>query len=179
MKTLKSRKGDIPLPCLDAILVPAAKVVANNYNPNHVAENNMVLLERSILDNGFCFPIVTIYDAEVDQYIIIDGFHRFDILRNRLDVEQIPVVVLQHNIKQRMAATIQFNRARGIHQVELMGDLVQALVEQGMHDEDIAKQLGMEGEEVYRLKQVTGIAELFKNQFYSRSWVMAEVDGGV
>jgi hypothetical protein len=74
-----------------------------------------------------------------------------------------------------MAATVQFNRARGVHQVELMGDLVQALVQQGVDDEDIAQRLGMEAEEVFRLKQITGIAELFKNQLYSKAWEMQEV----
>jgi transcription initiation factor IIE alpha subunit len=74
-----------------------------------------------------------------------------------------------------MAATVQFNRARGVHQVELMGDLVKALTEQGLDDEEISKQLGMEIEEVFRLKQITGIAELFKNQIYSKSWEMQEV----
>ena len=77
---------------------------------------------------------------------------------------------------ERMAATVQFNRARGVHQVELMGDLVQKLVEQGMEDEEISKHLGMELDEVLRLKQITGIAELFKNQTYSRAWEMKEVD---
>ena len=79
-------------------------------------------------------------------------------------------------MKQRMASTVQFNRARGVHQVELMGDLVKALFEQGADDEEIAKHLGMELEEVFRLKQITGIAALFKNQTYSRSWEMQEVD---
>jgi hypothetical protein len=73
-----------------------------------------------------------------------------------------------------MEATVQFNRARGVHQVELMGDLVKALVEQGVPDSDIAVKLGMEEEEVYRLKQITGFAELFKNQAYSRAWEMQE-----
>jgi len=172
---LKSKKGSIPLPCMDVKLVPATQVVANNYNPNNVAKNNMELLQQSILDNGFCFPIVTIYDSDTDEYIIIDGFHRYTILADYLGCSEIPVVVLGHDIKQRMAATIQFNRARGVHQVELMGDLVQALVQQGMDDEEISKHLGMELEEVYRLKQITGIAELFKNQVYSKAWEMVEV----
>lgn len=178
MKTLKSKKGNIKLPCLETILVPTEKVIANNYNPNNVAKNNMDLLEQSILDNGFCFPIVTIYDSELDLYIVIDGFHRYTILKSYLEVDMIPIVVLEHNINQRMAATVQFNRARGVHQVELMGDLIQALVNQGMKDEDISKHLGMEMEEVYRLKQVTGIAEIFKNQTYSKSWEMEEVLDG-
>lgn len=177
--TLDSKRGPIALPCMEVVLVPAEKVRANNYNPNNVPKNNMELLLQSIIDNGFCFPIVTIYDEEVDEYVIIDGFHRYTILKDWLEVQEIPVVVLKHDVKKRMAATIQFNRARGVHQVELMGDLVQALVQQGMSDEDIGKHLGMELEEVYRLKQITGIAELFKNQTYSKSWEMMEVEENV
>lgn len=174
-EVLKSKKGDIKLPCLNVILVDIRKVKANNYNPNNVAKNNMLLLEQSIIDNGFCFPIVTIYDEIEDEYVIIDGFHRYIILRDYLKVKKAPIVVLDHDITKRMAATVQFNRARGVHQVELMGDLVKALVEQGMEEEEISKHLGMELEEVHRLKQITGIAELFKNQTYSKSWKMEEV----
>jgi ParB-like chromosome segregation protein Spo0J len=151
-------------------------VQANNYNPNAVASNNMALLEESILSNGFCFAVVTVWDPESEKYIIVDGFHRYLIFKEYLQAEELPIIVLEHDITQRMAATVQFNRARGVHQVELMGDLVQALVEQGVPDEEIAEKLGMETEEVFRLKQITGIAELFKNQLYSKSWVMQEVD---
>ena len=139
----------------------------------------MLLLQESILANGFCFPIVTIYDPDLERYIIIDGFHRYSILKDYLGCEQIPVVVLEHNIAQRMEATVQFNRARGVHQVELMGDLVAALAKQGVSDDEIAVKLGMEMEEVLRLKQVTGIAELFKNQQFSSSWEMVEVEENV
>ena len=136
----------------------------------------MRLLEESILSNGFCFPVVTIWDPDEEKYIIIDGFHRYLIFRDWLEAKELPIVVLEHDISQRMAATVQFNRARGVHQVELMGDLVKALVEQGLTDDEIAERLGMEIEEVFRLKQITGIAELFKNQVYSKAWVMMEVD---
>lgn len=176
---IKSAKGQLELPCMDTILVPMDKVKSNNYNPNSVPKNNMDLLEQSIIDNGFCFPIVVIYDDVIGMYIVIDGFHRYAVLKERLQVEQVPVVVLEHDLSQRMAATVQFNRARGVHQVELMGDLVQALVEQDMNDEAISKHLGMELDEVYRLKQITGIAELFKNQTYSKSWEMKEVGENV
>jgi ParB-like chromosome segregation protein Spo0J len=171
---LETDKGKISLPCLNVRLVPIEKVKANTYNPNHVSEQNMRLLEESVVSNGFCFPVVTIYDSDVDEYVIIDGFHRYYLLQS-LGAKVLPIVVLDHDITKRMAATIQFNRARGVHQVELMGDLVKALVEQGVSDEDIAVKLGMEEGEVYRLKQITGIAELFKNQAYSRSWEMQEV----
>jgi ParB-like chromosome segregation protein Spo0J len=175
IRQIQTQMGAVALPCMTPLLVPIEKVQANNYNPNNVSSDNMKLLLQSILDNGFCFPVVTIYDETLDRYVIIDGFHRYQIFRDYLKAAEIPVVVLEHDIKKRMAATVQFNRARGVHQVELMGDLVQALVQQGASDEEIARHLGMNPEEVYRLKQITGIAELFKNQTYSRSWEMQEV----
>lgn len=172
---IKTKKGIVKLPCMHPIVVPIDKVQANTYNPNHVSDNNMELLLQSILNNGFCFPVVTIYDSDADKYIVIDGFHRYLIFRDYLEADQIPIVVLEHDMTQRMEATVQFNRARGVHQVDLMGDLVKALIEQGASDEEISKNLGMDMEEVYRLKQITGIAELFKNQNYSMSWGMVEV----
>lgn len=173
---LKTKKGNIELPVMEPIVVPIDKVQANNYNPNSVPKNNMELLEQSIIDNGFCFAVVTIWDSDIEKYVIVDGFHRYTILKDYLQATEIPIVVLKHDIMQRMSATVQFNRARGVHQVELMGDLVKSLVEQGMQDEDVAKHLGMEMEEVFRLKQITGIAELFKNQTYSTAWEMKEVE---
>lgn len=175
MKKIKTAKGDVNLPCMNPQIVDIKKVFANDYNPNHVSSSNMELLLQSILDNGFCFPVVTVYDDILDRYIVVDGFHRYLIFRDYLQAEEIPVVVLEHDLSQRMAATVQFNRARGVHQVELMGDLVKALVEHGAEDEEIAKHLGMELDEVFRLKQITGIAELFKNQVYSKSWEMRDV----
>lgn len=172
---INTKQGPIQLPCMTPVIVPIEKVRANNYNPNHVSDNNMQLLLQSIKDNGFCFPVVTIYDDTLDEYIVVDGFHRYSIFKDYLEADCIPVVVLRQTLAQRMAATVQFNRARGVHQVELMGDLVKALAEQGLNDDEIGKHLGMEIEEVFRLKQVTGIAELFKNSPYSKSWGMEEV----
>lgn len=177
--TVESNKGIIDCPCFDVILADIDKVQANNYNPNAVPENNMKLLEQSIIDNGMCFPVVTIWSEEEEKYIIVDGFHRYTIFKDYLKAKQLPIVVLQQDIKQRMAATVQFNRARGVHQVELMGDLVKGLVEQGMEEDDIAQHLGMQLEEVFRLKQITGVAELFKKQLYSPAWEMKEMENNI
>lgn len=179
MRTIQSEKGEIKLPCFDVKLVDIDMVVANNYNPNHVSVNNMLLLEESIMSNGFCFPVVTIYDKENDKYVIIDGFHRYSIFKDYLKAKELPIVVLDHNLSERMIATVQFNRARGVHHVELMSDLVKALVGEGVTDEQIATSLGMEMEEVYRLKQITGVAELFKNQLYSSAWEMRDMEKNV
>jgi ParB-like chromosome segregation protein Spo0J len=176
---IQTKKGEIKLPCLEVKIVDINLVQANNYNPNAVSSQNMALLEESILANGFCFAVVTIWDPDLEKYIIIDGFHRYLIFKDYLQAKELPIIVLDHDITKRMEATVQFNRARGVHQVELMGDLVQALVEQGVPDEEISQKLGMEIEEVFRLKQITGIAELFKNQIYSKAWEMREVDESV
>ena len=161
------------------VIVPIEKVRANTYNPNHVADNNLKLLIESIQSNGLCFGIVTVYDPDEDVYVIVDGFHRYRVLRDDFEVLEVPVIVLNQTMAQRMAATVQFNRARGVHQVELMGDLVKGLVDQGLEDDEIATQLGMDLEEVFRLKQITGIAALFANQSYSKSWIMEETGDAV
>lgn len=179
MRIIKSEKGDIKCPCFDVIMMDIDKVQANNYNPNAVASNNMKLLETSIMDNGFCFPVVTIYDSDLDKYVIVDGFHRYSIFKDYLKAKELPIVVLEQDINQRMSATVQFNRARGVHQVELMGDMVKSLIQQGMSEDQISEHLGMQLEEVFRLKQITGIAELFKNQMYSQAWEMREMENDV
>jgi ParB-like chromosome segregation protein Spo0J len=179
VRTIATKKGDVKLSCFDVQLVDIGLVQANTYNPNHVSPNNMELLETSILDNGFCYPVVTSWDDDFQKYIVVDGFHRYLEFYQYLEAAEIPIIDLQLTSAQRMQATVQFNRARGVHQVELMGDLVKALVEQGVEDNEIAKKLGMEAEEVYRLKQITGIAELFKHQMYSKAWEMAEVGNDI
>lgn len=175
MRTIQTKKGPVALPLLHIQIVPIKKVRANTYNPNHVSPDNMALLRESILANGFCFAVVTVYDPESDDYVIVDGFHRYLVFRDDLQATELPIIILEQDMARRIEATVQFNRARGVHQTELMGDLVQKLVEQGVGDGEIAQKLGMELEEVFRLKQITGIADLFKNQHYSSSWKMVEV----
>jgi len=165
----------IKIPCLNVKLVPREMVIANNYNPNFVASDRMELLKQSIIDNGFCFPIVTIWDNDLEKYVIIDGFHRFTICQpDWLDITEVPIVVLDHDISKRMAATMQFNKARGVHQVDLDADLIRSLLEQGQNEEEISIHLGIDTETIHRYKSLTGIAELFKNSQYSMSWSIEE-----
>jgi ParB-like chromosome segregation protein Spo0J len=162
----------VNLPCLKTVLVPSNKVRANDYNPNKVANKEMELLQHSIEEDGFTEAIVTFYDKEQNMYEVVDGFHRYVILKDELNCNYIPVVVIEKDIKERMASTIRHNRARGVHQVDLMGELVVKLVKLGWNDDRIAEHLGMEYEEVLRLKQTTGIAEVFKDRKHSKSWVI-------
>jgi ParB-like chromosome segregation protein Spo0J len=165
----------VKFPCLQARMAPRDKIVANNWNPNAVSPDKMELLRQSILDNGWCFPIVVIYDAEADVFVIVDGFHRWTIAQPEwLNLPEVPIVVLSHTIAQRMIATVQFNKARGVHQVDLDAELIRGLIEQGMSDEQISTHLGIDMDTVHRYKQVTGIAELFKDTEYSTSWKMVD-----
>lgn len=167
----------VPVPCMSTWLVSPAMVVANGYNPNHVPEEKMKLLRQSILDNGFCFPIVTIWDAEQEKFIIVDGFHRSLVASGEwLGLDYVPIVVLDHGPRQRMAATVQFNKARGVHQVDLDAEVIRALIEQGMSEDEISTHLGIDLETIHRYKQVTGVAALFAKADYSRAWEMVDDD---
>ena len=162
-------------PVYNVISVPIEKVVANDYNPNAVAPPEMKLLELSIWEDGFTQPIVTYYDAVNDKYIVVDGFHRYSILKTSKRIHDrengmLPVVVIDKEIGERMASTIRHNRARGTHNIDLMSNIVVELVEMGKSDGWIAKHLGMDVDELLRLKQITGLAALFKDREYSKSW---------
>ena len=163
----------ITFPCLNVKMVKRENVVANGYNPNSVPRDKMELLKKSIIANGFCFPIVTIWDYEQEKYVIIDGFHRYTLCQPEwLDLLEVPVVVLKHDLAKRMIATMQFNKARGVHQIDMDADLIRGLIGQGLSDEEIADKLEITLDTVHRYKQLTGIAELFKNAQYSTSWEM-------
>jgi len=161
----------IKMKVMDTIIVPTDKLIANNWNPNKVAKPEMLLLQKSIEDNGFCFPIVTIFDREQDLYIIVDGFHRYTVAKYYLNMKEVPIVVLEHSIKKQMAATIQFNRARGTHQILDMSKIVIELLNKGWTDGDICLHLGMELDEVLRLKQISGLKEAFSNHTFSKTWI--------
>lgn len=160
----------IAFPCLFAQLVPAEKVEYNDYNPNAVAPPEMRLLATSILEDGYTQPIVTIYDADNDRYVVVDGAHRYKNAVHTFKLKMVPVVVINKSMAERMAATIRHNRARGEHNVTQMSNIVAELVMMGWADDEIGKHLGMDADEVLRLKQNTGLAEVFRNHTYSRAW---------
>lgn len=169
----------ISFPVMGVKMVPASKVKANDYNPNRVASTEMELLAISIMADGVTQPIVTFYDAELDVYTVIDGFHRYTVLTKRFCCEEVPVVVVDKPIADRMASTVRHNRARGKHQVELMSSLLLSMIRAGMSDVEIAKNLGMSAEEVLRLKQQTGISGVFKGQHHGRAWVSDTQDPSI
>jgi len=156
--------------------VPIEKVTPNDYNPNSVAKTEMRLLYSSILHDGYTQPIVTVYDEAKDQYVIVDGFHRYFVCKNNPDILErncgmLPVVVIDKDINDRMASTIRHNRARGKHSVSGMSSMVFQMLDNGWADEAICNELGMEAEELLRLKHITGFSRLFENTEYKKSWM--------
>lgn len=170
-------KYKIIVPCANTIMAKRNLVIANTYNPNHVSSDKMELLYQSIIDNGFAFPIVVIFDEIEEIFVVVDGFHRYLISGPEwLNMSFVPIAVLEHNSSQRMIATWQFNKARGSHEVDLDADLIRALIQQGMKEDEIVNHLGIDLDTVHRYKQLTGMAELFKNVQYSMSWEMEEIN---
>lgn len=153
-------KKEIKMTVLDVKMIPIEKVISNDYNPNSVAPPEMKLLKKSIEEDGYTQPIVTFHDVENDIYIIVDGFHRYRCAKEYFNLKEIPVVVINKDIKERMASTIRHNRARGKHGIKSMSDIVLELIKLGWNDAEIAEQLGMSPEEVLRLKQITGLKKI-------------------
>ena len=162
-------------PVYNVQAIPVEKIKANDYNPNRVAPPEMKLLEISIWEDGFTQPIVCYYDKDKDEYIVVDGFHRFTTMLTSPRIYEreggkMPVVVIDKPLGDRMASTIRHNRARGSHNVDLMSNIVKELLELEKSDAWIARNIGMSADEILRLKQVTGLASLFKDEEFSKSW---------
>ncbi len=162
-------------PAYHIIPVPVEKIEPNTYNPNAVAPPELKLLYDSIREDGYTMPIVCYYEKERDKYIIVDGFHRYRIILDYPDIYEreegfLPVSVIDKPIDCRMASTIRHNRARGTHNVDLMSNIIKELHELGRSDAWISKHLGMEKDEILRLKQITGLTALFKDVNFGRAW---------
>ena len=162
-------------PVYNVIAVPVEKVVPNTYNPNSVAPPELNLLYDSIKEDGYTMPVVCYYEKPEDIYIIVDGFHRYRIMLDYPDIYErergmLPVSVIDKPVDYRMASTIRHNRARGTHNVDLMSNIIKELCELGRSDAWISKHLGMDKDEILRLKQITGLAELFKDVKFGSAW---------
>jgi ParB-like chromosome segregation protein Spo0J len=163
-----------PVDCV--IWVKGEKVGANDYNPNSVAPPEMELLRRSILQDGYTQPIVS-WEKE-ENYEVVDGFHRNRVGKEFEDVKErihgyLPLVVINANREDkgdRMASTIRHNRARGAHKVDSMAEIVMELKRRNWSDKKVAKELGMEPDEVLRLAQITGLASMFADKEFTEAW---------
>jgi len=152
--------------------IPIEKIRANAYNPNVVAPPEMKLLELSIWEDGYTMPCVCYYLPEEDVYELVDGFHRYLVMKTSARVYErenglLPVTVIDKSLSNRMASTIRHNRARGTHSIELMTNIVAELKKAGMSDDWVIKNIGMDKDELLRFKQISGLAELFANKDFS------------
>lgn len=163
---------------VDLVLwIPAEKLEANDYNPNSVAPKEMSLLEHSIREDGYTQPIVAFEQSDA-PHEVVDGFHRNRVGRDVIDIRarilgHLPVVKIngsREGRSDRIAATIRHNRARGRHGVTAMSDIVIELARRNWSDARIAKELGMDPDEVLRLKQISGLAEMFADRAFSEAW---------
>lgn len=167
-------------PVTSVLWVEVGKIRANDYNPNEVADQEMELLYRSIKHDGYTQPVVTAYDEEEDEYEIVDGFHRYLVLKNYDDIYErsngrLPITVIYQSIADRMASTIRHNRARGKHNIKGMAQVVFDMLDEGWADERICEELGMEPEELARMKHTTGFSKLFDDTEYQMAWKTTEM----
>lgn len=157
-------------------------VIANDYNPNNVAPPEMKLLHTSIQEDGYTQPIV-VYEHD-GIYEVVDGFHRNRVGKEYADIRErihgyLPVTIIndeRHDKADRIASTIRHNRARGKHRVEAMSDIVIELKRRNWSDAKIGRELGMDPDEVLRLTQITGLAEMFANRAFSEAWEVDMLD---
>lgn len=163
-----------PVDCVQ--WVPCEKVCANDYNPNAVAPPEMKLLEHSITEDGYTQPIV-VYDNS-GIYEVVDGFHRNRVGRESMLIKarvngHLPITIINSDREDRgdrIASTIRHNRARGKHKIDAMAEIVVELKRRNWSDEKIGRDLGMDPDEVLRLSQITGLAEMFKDRAFSEAW---------
>ena len=166
-----------PVDCV--LWIKQDEITANDYNPNNVAPPEKRLLCKSLEMDGFTQPIV-VTESDAQHYEIVDGFHRHEMGSNRAILKRqlkgyLPVTCLRKARQKkgdRMAATIRHNRARGRHQIHAMSDIVRELVQLGWDDAKIGQELGMDSDEVLRLKQINGLLELFADRRYSEAWTV-------
>lgn len=162
-------------PVLNVQLVPLNRVEGNEYNPNKVAPPEMKLLELSVRKDGLTMPVVVAQEKKEENWIIVDGFHRTAICKKSSDIHRslegyLPVTILDKTLEHRVATTVRHNIARGTHQVELSAKLVAFLKRNDWSNKRIGEELGMDPDEVLRLKQITGLAEAFQDHEFSKSW---------
>ncbi|AUV25395.1 ParB-like nuclease domain-containing protein [Citrobacter sp. RHBSTW-00678] len=163
-----------PVDCV--LWIKNEHISPNDYNPNNVAPPEKKLLQKSLEADGFTQPIVVVHST-AEEYEIVDGFHRHELGKSKPSLKSrlhgyLPVTCLQRERHERMAATIRHNRALGRHKIHAMSEIVRELSLLGWSAEKISKELGMDDDEVLRLKQINGLQELFADRRFSKAWTV-------
>lgn len=168
---------DQPIDCV--LWVKEEQISPNDYNPNNMAPQEKRLLTKSLEADGFTQPIVVV-EKKDRHYEIVDGFHRHLLSQSKATLKKrfhgyLPVTQLEKcddSLPSRMAATVRHNRARGRHQISAMSDIVRELSQLGWSDEKMGQELGMDADEILRLKQINGLCEMFGNRQFSQAWTV-------
>ncbi|BFP39459.1 ParB/RepB/Spo0J family partition protein [Flavobacteriaceae bacterium GF1] len=166
--------GQYKEPVSQVLWVPINTLLPNSYNPNKMAAPEKRLLLRSLIDHGITMPLLVCAEKE-QHYTLIDGYHRWRLIKKNKELlkrlgRKVPVVVLDLPNNDRIVATIRHNRARGRHQIGEISEVVKILSTNGWSPSKIMDALGMDADEVLRLKQFKGLGEMFKDGDYSSSW---------
>lgn len=168
---------DQPIDCV--LWVKEEQISPNDYNPNNMAPQEKRLLTKSLEADGFTQPIVVV-EKKDRHYEIVDGFHRHLLSQSKATLKKrfhgyLPITQLEKcddSLPSRMAATVRHNRARGRHQISAMSDIVRELSQLGWSDEKMGQELGMDADEILRLKQINGLCEMFGNRQFSQAWTV-------
>lgn len=168
---------DQPIDCV--LWVKEEQISPNDYNPNNMAPQEKRLLTKSLEADGFTQPIVVV-EKKDRHYEIVDGFHRHQLSQSKATLKKrfhgyLPITQLEKcddSLPSRMAATVRHNRARGRHQISAMSDIVRELSQLGWSDEKMGQELGMDADEILRLKQINGLCEMFGNRQFSQAWTV-------
>ena len=168
---------DQPIDCV--LWVKEEQITPNDYNPNNMAPQEKRLLTKSLEADGFTQPIVVV-EKKDRYYEIVDGFHRHQLSQSKATLKKrfhgyLPITQLEKcddSLPSRMAATVRHNRARGRHQISAMSDIVRELSQLGWSDEKMGQELGMDADEILRLKQINGLCEMFGNRQFSQAWTV-------
>ncbi|MDA8490954.1 IbrB-like domain-containing protein [Kluyvera sp. Awk 3] len=168
---------DQPIDCV--LWVKEEQITPNDYNPNNMAPQEKRLLTKSLEADGFTQPIVVV-EKKDRHYEIVDGFHRHQLSQSKATLKKrfhgyLPITQLEKcddSLPSRMAATVRHNRARGRHQISAMSDIVRELSQLGWSDEKMGQELGMDADEILRLKQINGLCEMFGNRQFSQAWTV-------
>lgn len=165
-----TKKRTIEFPVLNVQLLPMNKVVPNDYNPNKMQFKVLKLLKTSIIEDGFLFPILVIYVKENDQYVVVDGFHRYKAML-QLNQDLIPAVVLKRDISERRVMTVRMNKTRGVHQLDGDKKNFQNLLDEGKFSlPELSQKMALEAEEIVIYKKKGSIIEEFRDQDFSNAW---------
>jgi len=125
---------------LDITLIELNKIEPNNYNPNIIPDDILAKLRAEIEQKGLCEPIIV--RSRGEGYVIVDGFHRWQICRE-LNWQEVPCIIQDYDDNEAKIKTLQLNYMRGSAIPIKLASLIHELNKE-ISLEDLAKRLPYE-----------------------------------